>query len=114
VWGPSTNLFIVYPRLCFWGQTGREVKLTAHLSLVLRLWMSGAVPPLPYMPWWRFQEQLHSGTELRPAWHTNNLSYDQNFSFVLRTKSGVTTRMPVKAKTCFRLCGCKHRPEMRS
>jgi hypothetical protein len=33
--------------------------------------------------------------ELRPAWHTNNLGYYQNFSFDLRTKSWVTTRMPV-------------------
>jgi hypothetical protein len=24
--------------------------------------------------------------ELRPAWHTNNLGYDQNFSFELTTK----------------------------
>ena len=48
--------------------------------------------------------------ELRPAWHTNNLGYDQNFSFDLRPKSWVTTRMPVKAKTR----GCKQRPEMRS
>ena len=48
--------------------------------------------------------------ELRPAWHTNDLGYDQNFSFDLRPKSWVTTRMPVKAKTR----GCKQRPEMRS
>ena len=48
--------------------------------------------------------------ELRPAWHTNNLGYDQNFSFDLQPKSWVTTRMPVKAKTR----GYKQRPEMRS
>jgi hypothetical protein len=35
--------------------------------------------------------------ELRPAWHTNNLGYNKNFSFDLRPKSWVTTRMPVKA-----------------
>jgi hypothetical protein len=52
--------------------------------------------------------------ELRPAWHTNNFSYDQNFSFDLRPHSWVTTRMPLKAKTCIRFCGCKQRPEMRS
>jgi hypothetical protein len=52
--------------------------------------------------------------ELRPAWHTNNLGYDQSFSFDLRPKSWVKTRMPVKDKTCIRLCGCKQRPEMRS
>ena len=46
--------------------------------------------------------------QLRQAWHTNNLGYDQNFSFDLRPKSWVTTRMPVKAKTR----GCKQRPEM--
>jgi hypothetical protein len=34
--------------------------------------------------------------ELRPAWHTNNLGYYQNFRFDLRPKSWVTTRMPVK------------------
>jgi hypothetical protein len=52
--------------------------------------------------------------ELRPAWHRNNLGYDQNFSFDLRPKCWVTTRMPVKAKTSIRFCGCKQRPEMRS
>jgi hypothetical protein len=36
---------------------------------------------------------------LRPAWHTNNLGYDQNFGFDLRPKSWVTSRMPVKANT---------------
>jgi hypothetical protein len=50
--------------------------------------------------------------ELRPAWHMNNLGYDQNFSFDLQPKSWVMTRMPVKAKTCIHLCGCKQRPKM--
>jgi hypothetical protein len=35
--------------------------------------------------------------ELRQTWHKNNLGNDQNFSFDLRPKSWVMTRMPVKA-----------------
>jgi hypothetical protein len=50
---------------------------------------------------------------VRPTWHTNNLGYDQTSSFDFRPKSWVTTRMPVKAKTCIHLCGCKQRHEMR-
>jgi hypothetical protein len=34
------------------------------------------------------------------------LTYDQSLE--------LTARMPIKAKTCIRLCGCKQRPEMRS
>ena len=56
------------------------------------------------------ESQIQWTLELRPAWHKNNLGYDQNFSFDLRPKSGVMTLMPVKAKTR----GCKQRPEMHS
>jgi hypothetical protein len=44
----------------------------------------------------------------------NNLGYNKKNCFDLRPESWVTTQMPVKAKTCIRLCGCKQRPEMRS
>jgi hypothetical protein len=36
------------------------MKLNAHLYLVLKLRISGAIPALPYMPSWHVQGQLHT------------------------------------------------------
>jgi hypothetical protein len=45
----------------------------------------------------RCMDKVQWTLELRPVWHTKHLGYEQNFSFDLRPKSWVTTRMPVKA-----------------
>jgi hypothetical protein len=64
--------------------------------------------------WQGTKKQVQWTLMLWPAWHTNSFGYDQNFNFDLWPKSWVTTQMPVKAKTCIRLFGCKQRPEMHS
>ena len=81
--------------------TRKTYTLLGEWSRRRRMYQSSRLKPCSEIQW---------TLELRPAWQTNNLGYDQNFSFDLRPKSWVTTRMPVKAKTR----GCKQRPEMRS
>jgi hypothetical protein len=51
--GPSSLLFNGYCELFPRGQSGRDVKLTAHLHQVPRLWMSAAIPYLhsSHMSW---------------------------------------------------------------
>jgi hypothetical protein len=47
LWGPLSLLSNVYRVLLPLGQSGRGVKFTTHLHLVLKLRMRGAIPPLP-------------------------------------------------------------------
>jgi len=51
-------------------QSGLSVKLTSYLHVAPMLRLGGAIPPLPHMPSWRVQRQLHSLNEvkLRVLW----------------------------------------------
>jgi hypothetical protein len=53
---PYFRLFCGYWSIFSPRQNGRLAKLTTHPHLVSRLRMSGAIPPLPYMPLWLAQQ----------------------------------------------------------
>jgi len=52
LWGSTSLLFNGY-RVISRGQNAQGERLTIHFHLVPRLGISGAIPPLPYMPSWR-------------------------------------------------------------
>lgn len=60
LWGPSSSLFSEYQGIFPWvgGCKYQGWQLTSHLHIVLKLRMSGAVPPL-YMISWHVQGLLH-------------------------------------------------------
>jgi hypothetical protein len=128
--GRSTNLlpeWTHFPEPCehLWAPAHQTISPTKHSCFLgcdvsLDEWSPNASNDrMPLCDTWNHppgdgaSRHIQWTLELRPAWHTNNLGYDQNFSFDSRPMSWVTTRMPVKANTCIRLCGCKQRPEMR-
>jgi hypothetical protein len=60
-WGPPSSLSNGYQGLFLWDQSGRVVKLTIHLYLVLRSRMLRAVPLLPqyaFMAWCSVKAQV--------------------------------------------------------
>ena len=55
--GPTSFILSEF-RWLSWKYSGRAVKLTTHLHLVLSLRMRGAIPLLPDLPLWCEQGQL--------------------------------------------------------
>jgi hypothetical protein len=85
------------------GQTAATAAVWSYLHILYSPYMCAFSSPT-------FRKYSGPSSYDRPdiwtTWVTTKilvLSYDQSW---------VTTRRPVKAKTCIRFCGCKQRPEM--